>query len=121
MKAAVNNLITVLIISIACLFSHVSLVGSQVVVKEEGVANPINFVEAIYKLKQTIDFSNTVDTTLLSDFKSEFNLNDFLFQSFNSILSETPLKITPVCHQLLTKWTSSIEKKQLWALTGILT
>ena len=68
-------------------------INAQVIVKKEGVSNPINFLESIQKIKQTIDFTNSIDKAVFYDLKSEINFNSFIIESLKSVSSNTKLSL----------------------------
>ena len=98
----------------------ISIVKSYVIIKQEGVSNPINFYEALMKIEKIDLFSLEYNKIInLINFKYDFDLNSFIVQALNNVsTNDELLKVTPVCKQLLKELRYGIKLRDLWALNG---
>jgi hypothetical protein len=101
----------------------ISSLKSDVILKQDGFSNPINFFQAIEQIKHRINFHKNLENKidLTSDLLANNINHNHIVDSFNNLLdkSSDSLGISDDCNDQLKIWTTAVKKKELWALTGL--
>jgi hypothetical protein len=116
MKKLIKLLLLFLMKTIVC------TAKSNVIIKQEGAYNPINFYEAILKLQHIVELSPEHNKIIINsvDFKNDFDIKSFIIQTLNNISTVTDeiVRLTPICKQLLKDLKNGIKSRDSWALNG---
>jgi hypothetical protein len=104
------------------LFASILFVKSDVILKPNGVSNPINFFQAIEHYNNRIDFHKKITQNSELSYESiPSNFHDYITEAVYDALDKNgkTLKISEKCDDDLKLWMKALKKREIWAISGI--